>query len=296
MSKPASIADLKTQKATQVDLVTGDFETARRSKVVLLNLIDDQSARAVAGLNSFVLHDMEDHGIEDTKTDGNAQTDLAGGSLPTTLVIDQDKTVPAYFYYKLGESSRLNWEDEFLMSAPNVAVLSVEKAAMVALRAIGGNAGHYRQLSGTNSSGVANSVPTVADYTAAIEKLVQEMKIDASELMSIGSEVGKYELSNIFGLYDKEASSGLGDLAKSKGFVREIMGVPHFASHECKTMEHIFFTRKSVAFAIRTAAEVRFQGEASKSRDYYGIRISYGVVARQDNRAFVLQNGPAFAA
>ena len=296
MTKPASIADLKTQKATQVDLITGDIEQARLSKVVLLNLIDDQSARAVVGVDSFIVHDLEENGIEDTTVNGDAQSDLSGGALPTKMEINKFRTVPTYFKYVLGEASRLNFVEAFLMSAPTTAILDVEKAAIVALRAIGNNAGHYRQLSGTNSQGVANTVPTVADYTKAIEKLIQEMKIDASELMTIGSEVGKYELANIFGLYDKEASAGLGDLAKMKGFSREIMGVPHFASHNMKTAEHVFFTRKSVSYAIRTVADLKFQSMASQSQDYYGVNISYGVVARQDNRAFVLQSGAAWAA
>ena len=295
MTKPANIADLKTQKATEVDLFSGDIEDARREKTVLLNLIDDQSARALPGVDSFVLFDLEDAQAEDTKTNGTAQSDLSGGALPTTLAINEFKTVPGYFKYVLGEHSRINWVTAFIQQAPKVAVLEVEKAAIAALRGIGANSGHYVQLGGANANGAPNSVPTVANYETALNKLVQEMKLDATEIMSIGSEIGKYSLPTIFGLYDRDASSALGDLAKSKGFVREILGIPHFASLLIWPKEHIIFHKRAVAYAIRTKAQLDFQGLASQAQDYYGVRISYGVIARQDNRAVVMQDGAAFS-
>lgn len=296
MGAPTSQADLASQKAKTIDLATGDIEAARRAKVVLLSLIDDQSKRATAGVESFVLHDLEDIGAEDTKTDGTRQSNLAGGAIPTTLKIDQFKTVPGYFKYVLGESSRIDWVSAFVSAAPEVAILEVEKAAIAALRGIGATAGHYIQLGGANSNGEANSVPTIANYSKAIEKLIQEMELDPSEILSIGSEVGKYELPAVFGLYDAVASSALGDLAKQKGFVSEIMGIPHFSSLLIRNKEHIIFHKRAVSWAIRTQAMLDFQGLASESQDYYGVRISYGVVARQDKRAVVMQSGAAFAA
>lgn len=295
MGKPNSQADLAAQKANTVDLFTGDIEDARRKKVVLLNLIDDQSKRALPGVESFVLHDLEDCGAEDTKTDGSKQSDLSGGSLPTTLKIDKFKTVPAYFKYVFGESSRIDWVKAFLMQAPKVAILEVEKAAVAALRGIGATAGRYIQLGGTNSQGVANSVPTRANYVAAL-KILNDMDFDTEELRSIGSTTGQYELPDIFGLYDPAATSALGDTAKLKGFLREIMSVPHFVSGLIRNYEHIIFHPRAVAWAIRTQATLKFQGLASESRDYYGVNISYGVVARQDARAVIMQNGAAFTA
>jgi hypothetical protein len=296
MTKPASIADLKTQKVTEVDLFSGDIETARRSKVVLLNLIDDQSARALPGVTSFVLFDEEDHGIEDTTVNGTAQSDLSGGMLPTTLEINKFRSVPGYFKYVLGETSRVNWVQGFVSAAPMIAILDVEKAAIAALRGIGATAGKFRQLSGTDSGGIANMVPTVSDYAFAIKELTETMKLDINEIRTISSQSLALELPTVFGLYDKEATSALGDLAKTKGFIREIMGVPHFASLEVPAAEHIFFHRRAVSYAIRTMAQLVFQGMASSSQDYYGVNISYGVVARQDNRAVVMQSGATFAA
>lgn len=291
MTKPATITDLKTQKATQVDLLTNDIETARRSKVVLLNLVDDQSARAVDGVNSFVLFDEEDHGIEDTAM-GTKQNDLSGGVLPTTLEINQFKTVPGYFKHVLGEHSRINWVQNFVNSAPMVAILAVEKAAIAALRGIG--ATNYIQMTGTNLAGEANSVPSKADYVAALDVLCNTLKLDAEELRSIGNQADKYELAAIFGLYDSAATSALGDIAKSKGFIREVMGVPHFATHEIQKKEHIIFHEKAVSYAIRRVADLKFQGMASEGQDYYGVNVSYGVVARQDNRAVVMQSGATY--
>lgn len=296
MAKPASIADLKAQKVTEVDLFSGDIEAARESQVVLLNLIDDQSARAKVGVDSFVLFDLESNGIEDTKTDGTEQSDLAGGALPTTLAINQDKTVPGYFYYKLGEHSRLDWVKAFVNGAPTTAILAVEQAAIAALRGIGANAGKYKQLSGTNSAGTANTVPTVADYNFAIKELCETMKLRKAELRSIGSVSGAAELPNIFGAYDKEASGAMAEFAKMNGYVQKVLGIPHFSSEEMATNEHIIFHWRAVAYAIRTMAQLTFEGQASKSRDYYGVRISYGVVARQDNRAVVMQSGVAYVA
>ena len=294
MAKPASIADLKSQKATQVDLFSGDIESAKRSEVVLLNLIDDQSQRALPGVDSFVLFDMEDHGIEDTKTDGTKQSDLSGGTKPTTLAINAFKTVPGYFKYVFGEHSRLNWVQEFVSNAPEVAILDVEKAAIAALRGIG--AVNYRQLSGSSADGTANQVPDVDDMKYAITLLTKTKKLKKMNLRAIGDTGMSIELPNIFGLYDKEASSELGDLAKTKGYIREVLGVPFFESQEMAAAEFIVFERRAVAYAIRTMAELRFQAIASESQDYYGINISYGVVARQDNRAVVMQAGAAYAA
>lgn len=290
MTAPANQADLETQKLTVVNLPTGEVEAAKKSKVVLLNLIDDQSARALPGVTSFVIHDAEEDGIEDTKTDGNEQSsNLGGGFLPTTMVINKDRTIPKYFYYSLGEASRLSFVSTFVESAPATAIIDVEKAAIAALRAIG--ATNYRQMTGTDMDGSANSVPSKADYKYALGILCNDKNLDLDNLRSIGSVTDKVELPAIFGLYDAAASSELGDLAKSKGFVREIMGVPHFASSNMANKEHIIFEKKAVSYAIRNAANLRFEGQASKSRDYYGVQISYGVVARQDNRAVVMQSG-----
>jgi hypothetical protein len=294
MATPTSIADLKTQKATQVDLLTDDVESARRSQVVLLNLIDNQSARAIEGVDSFVLFDEEDHGIEDTKTDGTEQSNLKGGVVPTTLAIDKFRTVPGYFYYKLGEHSRINWIANFVNSAPGVAILDVERAAIAALRAIGATAGHYVQMTGTNLAGTANSVPSLADYKAALKILITDKKLNSAGLRSIGSQIDSVELPAIFGAYDPAASGALGDLAKTKGFIREVLGVPHYASQEIEEKEHIIFHEKAVSYAIRNMANLTFEGQASKSRDYYGVAISYGVVARQDKRAVVMQSGATY--
>ena len=294
MSKPASQADLVTQRATDVYLNTGDIEQARRSKVVLLNLIDDQSRFAVDGVQSFTLQDLEDISAEDTKTDGTAQSDLSGGTLPTTLTIDKFKTVPAYFKYVLGESSRINWVENFLNAAPEVAVLEVEKAAIAALRGIG--ATNYIRLGGTASDGTVNAVPTVANYTAALKILVQDKKLNPADIRSIGSFVGQYELPSLFGYYNSTATGADAEFAKLNGFIRMIMGVPNFASHEIRTKEHIIFHKRAVAYAIRTKAKLVFQAIGSQSQDYYGVNISYGVVARQDKRAVVMQDGAAFVA
>lgn len=294
MAKPASIANLQTQKATQVDLFSGDIEAAKKSEVVLLNLIDDQSARALQGVDSFVLFDMEANGIEDTSTDGSDQNDLSGGALPTTLTINNFKTVPGYFKYVFKEHSRLNWEEEFLKDAPSVAILNVEQAAIAALRGIG--ATNYRQLSGADMDGTANAVPSVADVKYGINLLTKTNKLKKMDLRAIGDTGMSIELPNVFGLYDKEASGALGDVAKTKGYVREILGVPFYESQEMAAKEFIIFERRAVAFAIRTMAELDFEKQASKAQDYYGVRISYGVIARQDNRAVVMQSGASYAA
>ena len=299
MTKPASNADLQTQKATTVDLFTGDIEDARRNKVVLLNLLDDQSARAVGGVTSFVLHDMEDLGSEDTKQDGTAQSDLSGGVAPTTLAINAFKTVPAYFKYIIhgtSEDARIDFIGNFVQAAPSVAILNVEAAAIVALRAIGSVAGHYKQLSGANSAAVANAVPTVADYSSAISKLCVEKKLDQSELFSVGDDIMKLELPNLFGLYAKEATGPMGEMAKLNGYSNQMLGIPHFTSKGMLDKEIIVAHKRAVAWAIRSQANLIFESQGSKNQDYYGVNISYGVVARQDNRAFVMQNGVAWSA
>lgn len=294
MSRPASQANLVSQKATDVDLMTKDIESARRSKVVLLNLIDDQSEYALPGVNSFVVQDLDDLGAEDTKIDGTPQSDLSGGTTPTILTINAFKTVPGYFSYVLGEISRINWVEKFIENAPEVAVLQVEKAAVAALRGIG--ATNYIRLGGAAADGTANSVPTIANYIAALKVLVQDKKLEPSDIRSIGSHVGQYELPNIFGLYTANASGADAEFAKLNGFVRMVMGVPNFASHEIRQKEHIIFHKKAVSFAIRTKAQLVFQAMGSQNRDYYGVNVSYGVVARQDARAVVMQDGATFTA
>ena len=297
MANPASIADLKTQKITTVDLFSGDVEAFRQDKVVLLNLLDDQSARAQVGVDSFILFDEEEQGIENmVDGQGSEQNDLGGGVLHTKLVINQFKTVPRYFSYMLGEASRIDFKRSFLAAAPTKAILAVEEAAYAALRGIGATAGKYKQMSGTNTNGDANTVPTVADYVFALGHLVDEMKLDMTQIYSVSGHKLSMELPAIFGFYDKEATSALGDLAKSKGFVREIMDVPHFSAQVMSDNEHIIFHKRAVSYAIRTAAELHFESQKSKQRDYYGVNISYGVVARQDGRAVVMQSGSTYIA
>lgn len=296
MGKPANNADLQTQKATTVNMFTGEVEAARQSAIVLLNLLNNQSKYAKKGVTSFTVHDMEALGVEDTKDDGTDQNDLAGGAIPTTLVIDQAKTVPGYFYYLREEQSEIDWVKAFLEAAPTASLLKVEEAAMVALRAIGNVAGHYKQLSGTDSNGVANAVPTVGDYNTALAKLVREKKLKKVNLRSIGDSIMELELPAIFGLYNAEASGSMSEMAKMNGFVRGILGVPHFTVDVCKDKEFIVFDKTAVAWAIRTYAKLVTESQGSKNRNYYGVNISYGVVARQDNRAFIMQNGVAWAA
>lgn len=297
MTKPTTEANLQTQKAQTIDLFNGDIESARKRDVVLLNLLDDQSGSFTTGVASKVLHDMEDHSVEDTTMNGDAQSDLSGGAQVTTLAINTYRTIPAYFHYVIhGEASRIDFVSEFLTNAPMNALLEVESAAMVALRSIGSVSGHYRQMSGTDSEGNANSVPTVADYKVAIAKLVKEKKFKKSELVSVSDSNLSLELNNIFGLYSAEASGAMGDMAKLNGYARQILGVPHYEADVCKEKELVIFQRRAVAWAIRNGASLGSEDQASRNRTYYGINISYGVVARQDSRAVVMQDGAAWAA
>jgi len=292
MAKADSIADLKSAKQTQVDLVTSSLEAAKQSEVVFLGLIEDQSARAAQGVESFVLYDAVAPTIEATKIDGSEQSDLRGEVAPTTLSMDTYKTVPGYFQYILGENAKVGWVSSFLAEAPRVAILDVEGAAIDACIAIGAVAGHYDQLNGANLLGTANAAMDKANMAFGLDKLCQSDKINKSKLKLCVSSTHAASLpDSMFGLYGADASAGMGDEAKKNGFIGGAMGVPVFASTVLDE-KALLFSDKSVSFAIRTESVDR-EDQPSKARDYYGIRISYGVVARSTNEAVVFGQAAA---
>ncbi len=303
MAKPTSISggapDIATQKTGHFELVLGDVENARFKKSPIAALTEDRSSQFPKGVNSVVIHDMEAPGIEDTKCDGSEQSDLAGGATPQTLSFDQYKSVPGYFYYKISEAERVSYLQSFLSSAPNVVAEDLTNAVISALRGIG--ASNYRQLSGTNLEGVANSVLDKSDVKAG-KQVIKDLKLDMSQTYAVCSENMEEDLPLMFDFYDAAASSSLGDEAKMEGFITKSLGLPIFIDGTDEmtsgviTHQAFIFHRSAVSWAVRTNAVLDVEDQPSKARTYYGLRISYGVNRRSGDRGLVLQNTAAFTA
>ena len=302
MAKPTSIdggaPDLSTQKAHQLELIVQDVEDARIKQSAILSLTENRTPQFPAGVTSIVIHDMEAPGVEDTKFDGTEQADLAGGATPQTLTFDQFKTAPGYFYYVLGEASRISYLRSFLNMAPTVSLKTVTDGVINALRGIG--ATNYRQLSGTDLQGTANRVIDSTDISAG-KDVVRALSLSMSDTFIVCDEGMEDDLPTIFNLYSETATSVLGDRAKITGSIGVALGLPIFIERteefvRAVNAQCMIFHRSAASWAIRTAFTLDFEQQKSKARDYYGIRFSYGVNLRDGNRGLVLQDGVAFAA
>lgn len=305
MAKPTSIdggaPSLVSQNATHTELIVNDVEQAKINQSAILSLTEDRTAQFPQGVTSIDIHDMEAPGVEDTKEDGSDQSDLGGGAVNQTLSFDQYKTVPTYFYYKHSEASRISYESAFLDAAPRKALQTVTDAVISALRSIG--ASNYRQLSGTDIQGNANRTIDATDINAG-KDLLRGLKLDMSQAYCLVDEGQEEDLPVMFDLYNSNATSQLGDLAKLQGSLGVALGLPMFIERtpimqSGVNAQAFIFHKSAVSWAIRTVFELDTEDQPSKARTYWGVRFSYGVNVRGGtyaNRALVLQDGAAFVA
>lgn len=303
MAKPTSIdggaPSLVSQNATHTQLIVSDVEQAKINQSAVLSLTEDRSSQFPQGVTSIDIHDMEAPGVEDTKEDGSEQSDLAGGASPQTLVFDQYKTVPGYFYYKHSEAARLSYRDAFLDSAPRKALQTVTDAVIAGLRSIG--ATNYRQLSGTDLQGNANRTIDSTDINAG-KDIIRAAKLDMSQAYIMVDEGQEEDLPIMFDLYNSNAVSPLGDLAKLEGSMGRALGLPIFVERTPAMVsgainaQAFIFHRSAVSWALRTVFELDIEDQPSKARTYYGVRFSYGVNVRNGARGLVLQDTVAFTA
>jgi len=303
MAKPTSIdggaPSLVSQNATHTELIVNDVEQAKIKQSAILSLTEDRTAQFPQGVTSIDIHEMEAPGVEDTKEDGSEQSDLAGGASAQTLTFDQYKTVPGYFYYKHGEASRLSYQSAFLDSAPKKALENVTDAVIAGLRSIG--ATNYRQLSGTDIQGNANSTLDATDINAG-KDILRAAKLDMSQAYGLVDEGQEEDLPVMFDLYNSNAVSRLGDLAKLTGSMGVALDLPLFIERTpamvsgAITAQAFIFHKTSVSWAIRTAFVFDVEDQPSKARTYWGVRFSYGVNVRSGARGLVLQNTAAFTA
>lgn len=303
MAKPTSIdggaPSLVTQNTTHTNLIINDVEQAKINQSAVLSLTEDRTAQFPRGVTSVDIHDMDAPGVEDTKSDGTEQADLAGGSTPQTLTFDQYKTVPGYFYYKFTEAATISYQTAFLDSAPKVALQNVTDAVIASLRSIG--ATNYRQLSGTDLQGVANKTIDATDINAG-KDIIRAAKLDMSQAYALVDEGQEEDLPVMFDLYNSNAVSQLGDLAKLSGSLGVALGLPMFIERTAAmtsgviTAQAFIFHKTAVSWAIRTVFELDQEEQKSKARTYWGVRFSYGVNLRTGSRGLVLQNTALFTA
>lgn len=303
MAKPTSIdggaPSLVSQNSTHTNLIVSDVEQAKINQSAVLSLTEDRTSQFPQGVTSIDIHDMEAPGSEDTKSDGTEQSDLAGGAIPQTLTFDQYKTVPGYFYYKFGEASRLSYEAAFVDAAPRVALQKVTDAVIAALRSIG--ATNYRQLSGTDLQGNANRTMDATDINAG-KDIIRAAKLSMSEAYALSDEGQEEDLPVMFDLYNSNAVSSLGDLAKLEGSMGKALGLPMFIERTEAMVsgailaQSFIFHKTAVSWAIRTAFVFDTEDQPSKARTYLGVRYSYGVNVRSGARGLVLQDTVAFTA
>jgi hypothetical protein len=303
MAKPTSIdggaPSLVTQNATHTELIVNDVEQAKINQSAVLSLTEDRTAQFPRGVTSIDIHEMEAPGVEDTKEDGSEQSDLSGGATPQTLTFDQYKTVPGYFYYKHSEAATLSYQEAFLDSAPKVALQNITDSVIASLRSIG--ATNYRQLSGTDIQGNANSALDATDINAG-KDIIRAAKLDMSQAYGLSDEGQEEDLPVMFDLYNSNATSQLGDLAKLSGSLGVALGLPMFIERTPAmvsgviTAQSFIFHKTAVSWAIRTVFELDQEEQKSKARTYWGVRFSYGVNVRSGARGLVLQNTAAFTA
>ena len=303
MAKPTSIdggaPSLVSQNATHTELIVNDVEQAKINQSAVLSLTEDRTAQFPQGVTSIDIHEMEAPGVEDTKEDGSEQSDLAGGATPQTLTFDQYKTVPGYFYYKHSEAARLSYQGAFLDSAPKIALQNVTDAVIAGLRSIG--ATHYRQLSGTDLQGNANRTLDATDINAG-KDIIRAAKLDMSQAYALNDEGQEEDLPVMFDLYNSNATSQLGDLAKLQGSLGVALGLPMFIERTPAMVsgaivaQSFIFHKTAVSWAIRTVFNLDTEDQPSKARTYWGVRFSYGVNVRSGARGLVLQDTVAFTA
>ena len=301
----ASLSYVKSVKAIEVELALNSTELKKQKDIVVLQMLENVSDKCVKGRESFYISLGRDlPGIEDTKInigpDAERQNNKRAGRGVQLFTVNKYKTVPGYFSDIVDKHMTIeSWVEKFLSDRHIVVAQHLEEQAVLTLRSIAPNtkkADPYIRLGASNMAAEANSVLSKANVKAGYLAMRAVQPWKKPELKLVISHEMADELPNIFNLYDEKASAGLGDQAKTNGFIGKILGFDVHVADYLNPKEAFMFHPSAVVFGLSQAATLSHQSIATENQEYFGLNIIYGIMARSDKRAVVFGEAEKSAA
>lgn len=257
------------------ELLSSEVESVLRKQAVFTPTIRMRTARDGVQSYDYVIGD--DITVIDVLEDGTEPE--SAGLLPTlvNIAIDKYKKAAKFITDKAVKQSDVDLEGQFLENAP---------AALA------------EQIEADNVAGAIASVPVgnQLTYGAVINDLIalddiieqdavmNEAKLPKSGRFWMVSPRCYAEVLKIDGILD--ASKRGNNEAIQNGFVSQTLGFTFILSNDLTDQDSLVYHESFFVYVNQESANYEKERQASKNRDYHGIKSLYGQDAIHPDRAW----------
>lgn len=268
-----------------------DFRIALARSVIMPALTVDRSAELIEGIKSISEWSIASIGEpEDTKEDGNEQSDNSGVLQKYTFTPTHDEKYNRYLYDKAVSASMNDYRQLFVQGAPYSLAKKLENR--IALATIAAASADYT-LTTTSRAGVDNAALGINDLQSIAELM------DAQNLPQEGRVIvmrynQKHELLKSAGVLEVQkagTNSALVDaeFQRMYGFRLISTGGTNILDDD-GTEECLAFHASACEWGYVAGPKYAEERQESKSRTYFGARQVYGVQAntRKDDSGTVV--------
>lgn len=193
----------------------------------------------------------------------------SGGMIPTlvNIAIDKYKKAAKFITDLAMKQSDVNLESEFLKNAPAALAEQIESDNVngAIAEVPGGNQLTYGAVSG--------DLLTLDDIIEQ-DALMNEAKIPKAERFWMLSPRAYAEALKIDAIQD--ASKRGNNEAIENGFVSRTLGFTFLLSNDVTGQESVVYHASSFVYVQQEAANYEKERQASKNRDYHGVKALYG--------------------
>lgn len=258
------------------ELLAAEVEEVLRKRSVFTPTVRMRQARIGVKSYDYVLGD--DISVVSVAEDGSEPEST--GLLPTTvnIAIDKHKAATKFLTYRALLQSDVDLRDEFMRNAPAKLAEQMEADNIAAAKAgiIGGN-----ELDFLNNTGAGTGSLTLDDIIEA-DKVMNEAKLPKMGRYFMLSPKQYAEALKIEAIQD--ASKRGNSEAIENGFVARTLGFTFLMSNDLLADECLFYHESCFAMIMQQGAQVEFEDQKSKSREYHAVKALYGQGLIHDSR------------
>lgn len=268
---------------SEQEILFNDVQDVLKNTSVLLPNITDYTAKVNPGAKGFDVPRLSGGSATDRLENGTEHADGDMAIVVDAVTFDQNKIVPQYIYDLARDRTELNLDASFLELAPTSLADLIEQAIYAELKKASAAApDHIIQM-----SGASNLVPTLADFFSAAS-LLDVAKVPMNDRFIVMDPIMYASVMQIAEIVD--ASKNGTQSSVINGQFAEIAGFKLLKSNNATTSEILCWHKAALAFGMKRAVEFEKERQASKERDFLGLKSSYGSKILDEGKRVVLLN------
>jgi hypothetical protein len=254
---------------SEQEILFNEVQEVLKNNAVFLPNITDFTMKVGPKAKGFDVPRLSGGAAVDRKEDGTEHNDGDMAINIDSCVYDQNKIVPQYIYDLARMRTELNLDESFLELAPTSLADLIEQAIYTQLKLASAAApDHIRQL-----SGAGNIIPTLADFFTAAQ-LLDEAKVPISERYISMDPLMYHSVMQIDEVLDASKSGTQSSMIQ--GQFSEIAGFKLLKTNNNTVNEMLCWHKSALAFGMKREVAFEKERQASKERDFLGLKASYG--------------------